>query len=101
MLIEAFLKKNLRPQGHDGNSWDGLYKLVKNDEQQTYPMWHIFGAEKLCHWGKMSHSGYVSEMTYVSQNCVTSGKFNAIYPEVTHFAAQTCVTVGKIPLNLK
>ena len=40
-------------------------------------------------------------VTHISQNCVTEGKFNAIFPLVTHFSAQTCVTKGKIALNLQ
>ena len=35
----------------------------------------------------------------MSQNCVTKGKFNAIFPLVTHVWAEKCVTKGKIPLN--
>ena len=42
----------------------------------------------------------IPRVTHVSQNSVTSGKFNTIFPEVTHFSAQTCVTLGKIALNL-
>ena len=36
---------------------------------------------------------------HIPQNCVIKGKFNAIFPLVTHFSAQTCVTKGKIALN--
>ena len=33
--------------------------------------------------------------------CVIKGKFKEIFPLVTHFSAQTCVTKGKNELNLQ
>ena len=38
-------------------------------------------------------------VTNISQNYVPAGKFNAIFPEVTHFSAEKRVTEGKIALD--